>query len=57
MCKCVCVCEHQHQGGVDRTEGQEGGRKRETEGEGQQVSDREEFLESEKEKRRRFVVF
>ena len=30
---CVCVCDFQHQGGVARTEGQEGGRKSETEAE------------------------
>lgn len=30
-CVCVCACYCQRQGGVDRTEGQEGGRRRETE--------------------------
>lgn len=29
---CVCVCDRQLQGGVDGTEGQEGGRKRDRQG-------------------------
>lgn len=54
---CMCARDRQRQGGVDRTEGQEGGRKSETEGERQQVRDTEGFLESEEEKETGLLCF
>lgn len=50
VCASVCVSDCQHQGGVDKTEGQAGGRKSETEGERQQVRKMERFLVTEKKK-------
>lgn len=53
----MCLCDCQHQGGVDWTEGQEGGTKSETDGERQQVRDTEGFLKSEKREREKKQVY
>lgn len=63
MCKCVnvsvymCACDRKLQGGVDRTEGQEGGRKSETDGERQQVRDTEGFLKVRKKQKTGLLCF